>query len=117
MRRRRRSPRHLDRTADLDLGSLVQADVRRSVVSLDHAWPDELIAGRKRRSVDDPPEHADVWKGLDPKNIGWTPEGQLWIFDFGPPTLIERRVAAARVVAGRRVAEGINNSQSRRAAA
>lgn len=51
------------------------------------------------RLVDDPPGHTDIWKGLDPKNIGWTPEGQLWIFDFGPPTLVERRVAAARVLA------------------
>ncbi|MFT5202499.1 MAG: hypothetical protein ACI9C1_001889 [Candidatus Aldehydirespiratoraceae bacterium] len=40
-----------------------------------------------------------VWKGLDPKNIGWTADGELWLFDFGPPTELETRDAAARVMA------------------
>lgn len=40
-----------------------------------------------------------VWKGLDPKNIGWTDEGELWLFDFGPPAELDTSEAAARVMA------------------
>lgn len=40
-----------------------------------------------------------VWKGLDPKNIGWTDDGELWLFDFGPPAELDTSEAAARVMA------------------
>ncbi|MDW3220182.1 MAG: hypothetical protein R8F63_16335 [Acidimicrobiales bacterium] len=40
-----------------------------------------------------------VWKGLDPKNIGWTDDGDLWLFDFGPPAELDTTEAAARVMA------------------
>jgi len=40
-----------------------------------------------------------VWKGLDPKNIGWTDDGELWLFDFGPPAELDTAEAAARVMA------------------
>lgn len=40
-----------------------------------------------------------VWKGLDPKNIGWTDDGDLWLFDFGPPAELDTSEAAARVMA------------------
>ncbi len=51
------------------------------------------------RGVPDDPTTIAVWKGLDPKNIGWTESGDLWIFDFGPPVELSRSTAAARVVA------------------
>ena len=40
-----------------------------------------------------------VWKGLDPKNIGWSDDGSLWLFDFGPPAELDTAEAAARVMA------------------
>lgn len=40
-----------------------------------------------------------VWKGLDPKNLGWTDDGDLWLFDVGPPVELAIDQAAARVVA------------------
>lgn len=51
------------------------------------------------RSVPGHPDDVEVWKGLDPKNIGWGKDGRLWIFDFGPPSVIPRSDAAARVMA------------------
>ncbi len=69
-----------------------------------HAAPAGQV-GRALRSIldertisHDPPEVA-VWKGLDPKNIGWTKSGELWVFDFGPATVLPVSAAAARVVA------------------
>ena len=48
------------------------------------------------------PERADVvhvWKGLDPKNVGWDGERRLWIFDFGPPAELDQADAAGRLIA------------------
>jgi hypothetical protein len=42
---------------------------------------------------------VSVWKGLDPKNVGWTDDGDLWLFDFGPPAELDVEEAAARVMA------------------
>lgn len=53
---------------------------------------------RDRGAVGDP-ETVHVWKGLDPKNVGWSGDGRLWVFDFGPLVQMERRDAAALVVA------------------
>jgi hypothetical protein len=36
---------------------------------------------------------------MDPKNIGWSDDGTLWVFDFGPLVDIPLHVAAARVMA------------------
>jgi hypothetical protein len=44
-------------------------------------------------------DRVSVWKGLDPKNIGWTDGGDLWLFDFGPPAELDVAEAAARVMA------------------
>lgn len=44
-------------------------------------------------------DRVAVWKGLDPKNIGWTDDGELWLFDFGPPAELDTDEAAARVMA------------------
>jgi len=51
----------------------------------------------EERRIDD--EHVAVWKGLDPKNVGWTEDGDLWLFDFGPLAELETAEAAARVMA------------------
>ena len=51
------------------------------------------------RTVPHNPDDVAVWKGLDPKNIGWGTDGRLWVFDFGPPSVISRNDAAARVMA------------------
>lgn len=51
------------------------------------------------RILPEDPNQVSVWKGLDPKNIGWTEAGGLWIFDFGPAAQLDLRTAAARVVA------------------
>lgn len=51
------------------------------------------------RTVEGRPDDVAVWKGLDPKNIGWTDDGTLWVFDFGPPKVIPRERAASRVLA------------------
>jgi hypothetical protein len=45
------------------------------------------------------PERVAVWKGIDPKNIGWDDTGRLWIFDFGPPSELPIDGAAGRLVA------------------
>ncbi len=49
------------------------------------------------RRIDD--QRVAVWKGLDPKNIGWTADGDLWLFDFGPLAELDTAEAAARVMA------------------
>lgn len=53
---------------------------------------------RARRSTEQP-DRVDVWKGLDPKNLGVAPDGTLWVFDFGPLTTLSLREAAALAVA------------------
>lgn len=40
-----------------------------------------------------------VWKGLDPKNVGWDDDGAMWVFDFGPPVELPVETAAGQVVA------------------
>ncbi|MEQ8843173.1 MAG: hypothetical protein RIB98_19520 [Acidimicrobiales bacterium] len=60
---------------------------------------DAMAAILRARAVDDDPERVLVWKGLDPKNIGWSPDGRLWVFDFGPTVETTLHDAAALVVA------------------
>ena len=51
-----------------------------------------------RRLPNDPSTVA-VWKGIDPKNIGWDRDGKLWIFDFGPESELSITSAAGRLMA------------------
>lgn len=51
------------------------------------------------RTIEDDPDKVSVWKGLDPKNVGWSEDGRLWVFDFGPAVVLDRAEAAARVIA------------------
>lgn len=51
------------------------------------------------RRVPGQPDMVSVWKGIDPKNIGWDSNGQLWIFDFGPASVLPISGAAGRLVA------------------
>ncbi|MEM7142428.1 MAG: hypothetical protein AAF548_15495 [Actinomycetota bacterium] len=50
-------------------------------------------------AIDDRSGYVRIWKGIDPKNIGWTEDGTMWVFDFGPPAEVPLDIAAARVVA------------------
>ena len=59
------------------------------------AMADILLACR----LDDDPTMVRTWKGIDPKNIGWSDDGTLWVFDFGPLVDLPLDVAAARVMA------------------
>ena len=45
------------------------------------------------------PDVVHVWKGLDPKNVGWDGDRRLWIIDFGPPAELRLADAAGRLVA------------------
>ncbi|MEZ5246664.1 MAG: CDP-glycerol glycerophosphotransferase family protein [Acidimicrobiales bacterium] len=67
------------------------ADARR----VGQAMADILLACR----LEDDPDTVRTWKGMDPKNIGWSDDGTLWLFDFGPLVDIPLHVAAARVMA------------------
>ncbi len=58
-----------------------------------------LAAILEERTVPDGSDDVVVWKGLDPKNLGWSDDGTLWVFDFGPPTRISRHDAAGLAVA------------------
>lgn len=80
-----------------------------TIDSINQAWPrhrepaskvgEALAQILRDRTVAADPNKISVWKGLDPKNVGWTPEGDLWVFDFGPPKVLSRSAAAARVMA------------------
>jgi hypothetical protein len=58
-----------------------------------------LAAILDARRLPDDPQRVAVWKGIDPKNIGWDDSGRLWIFDFGPPAELSINGAAGRLVA------------------
>lgn len=51
------------------------------------------------RRLPDDPSRVAVWKGIDPKNIGWDRNGKLWIFDFGPESELPIDAAAGRLMA------------------
>ena len=53
----------------------------------------------EERRVPGDPDSVCVWKGLDPKNVGWDEDGRFWLFDFGPPTEVPIQTAAGQVVA------------------
>ena len=57
-----------------------------------------LAAVIEERTVADQPDTVDVWKGLDPKNLGVGRDGTVYIFDFGPPARTSRTAAAAAAV-------------------
>ena len=58
-----------------------------------------LAAILEERTSPERPTHVDVWKGLDPKNLGLAADGTLWVFDFGPAKTLSRHDAAALAVA------------------
>lgn len=58
-----------------------------------------LAAILEERTSPEHPTDVEVWKGLDPKNLGLADDGTLWVFDFGPAKTLSRHDAAALAVA------------------
>jgi len=85
---------HIEMATIDSVGSEIRRQVDRAA-----AVGGALRAILEERAVGDSPNSVSVWKGLDPKNIGWTDAGKLWVFDFGPRAVLPQSTAAARVIA------------------
>jgi hypothetical protein len=85
---------HVEMTT-IDSISTVEERHGRDAENVGNALRETLTS----RILADDPTRTSVWKGLDPKNIGWEADGSLWVFDFGPATDADLHRAAARAMA------------------